>query len=191
MLISKFSRINKELICDRIGKNPYSKELTNLILERIDRETTFMHHVLPYAIDFLRELFGDVDLGDSYSSALRVLKRYYKEGEKLYDEYVEYLGELGAINIARGLEDKFFEEKSKNDEDFDPVYGKNTMEVYYKYQYSLFNIIKLDEKISELKKCEEEYDNERQAELEMNVEEIPKRPTGVRKILDYFKKKGN
>ncbi|MDE6292663.1 MAG: hypothetical protein K2L98_03165, partial [Bacilli bacterium] len=125
MWISKFSRINKELICDRIGKNPYSKELTNLLLERIDRETTFMHHVLPYAIDFLRELFGDVDLGDSYSSALRVLKKYYKEGEKLYDEYVEYIGELGAINITNGLVDKFLEEKSKNEEDFDPVYGKN------------------------------------------------------------------
>lgn len=176
---SKFSRVNKELIIDRIGKNPYSRELSNLIFTRIDMETTFMHHALPGAIDFLRELFGDVEFGSSYTSALEVLKSYYKEGEKLYKEYISYLGDIGAVNISDENRQIFLKEKEGLGE-MDASYGGNLMKVYDRYQYSLFNIVRLDEKIAEMQLLEDEYEKEL---LENKV--VPKR-TGVAKILDYF-----
>lgn len=177
---SKFASISKELICDRIGKNPYSKELTNLILTRIDMETTFMHHALPGAIDFLYKLFGDINLGDSYSSVLRVLKGYYKEGEFYYEEYMKHAEELGLVNMPDYLLDEIILDKWGNEGD----YIKKEMEVYLKYsRTSLCSIIKLDERIKELKQKEKECEEE---VGEVEVSKNKKR--GINKVLDYFKK---
>ncbi|MDE6142258.1 MAG: hypothetical protein K2G03_06605 [Bacilli bacterium] len=179
MWTDKFVRINKEVVIDRMGKNPYSKELTNLILTRVDMETTFMHHKLPGAIEFLRELFGDVDFGGSYLSALEVIKRYYKKGEKLHQEYMEYLRELGALNMTDAIKKEFLKEKEKLD-DFDSDYGWKLMQVYENYQYGLFNIVRLDEKIEEMKRMESEYDED-------VGNDVIKRNISSIKILDYFK----
>ncbi len=178
---SKFSRVNKEIICDRIGKEPYSKELTNLILTRIDMETTFVHHAFPDALDFLRKLFGDVDFGSNFISALEVLKRYYKAGNKLYEEYMEYVNELGSINETEELLLRFLEEKESNEESFDASHGRKLIEVYERYQYGLFNIVKLDEKIADYKRQENDEEIMKVGEAE------PKRKKGVMKMLDYFK----
>lgn len=178
---SKYSRANKELIIDRIGKNPYSKELVNLILTRIDIETTFMHHALPGAIDFLRNLFGDIDLGTSYTSALEVLKRYCKEGEQLHGEYLNYLDDLGALNISDEGKREFLKEKEQNEDGFDAEYGWKLMIVYSTYQYRLLNILKLDEKISSMQALEDEE------KKEMLENKVSKKKTMITKALDYFK----
>ena len=180
-MMSKFSRANKELICDRIGKAPYSRELTNLIFTRIDMETTFVHHAFPEALDYLYSLFGNVDLGSNFISALEVLKRFYKAGNKLYEEYLEYVSELGSLNESEELLLQFLEEKAKNEERFDASYGRKVIAVYERYQHALFNIVKLDEKIASYKEKENDENN-------IEVREYgSRRKKGIMKMLGYFK----
>lgn len=182
MMMSKFSRASKELICDRIGKEPYSKEIINLVFTRIDMETTFVHHAFPGALDLLRDLFGDIYLGSNFISALEVLKGYYKAGSKLYDEYFEYVREIGSIDVSEELLLEFLGEKERNEEGFDASYGRKLIQVYETYQYGLFNIVKLDEKITELQRKMDE------GEPEEVVEENLKKNNIVMKMLGYFNK---
>lgn len=180
MWVNKFSRINKELIIDKIGQMPYSKEITNLILEKIDMETTFIHHLLPSAMDFLISLFGEIQGRDSAFSNLNILKRYYKEGELYYEEYWKFLGELGSVDIPDNLLDEIIVDKWGNDAD----YVKKKMEVYMKYSStSLYSIIKLEERIKDLKRQEKEQEEEVR---KTGILENKKR--SISKVLANFKK---
>lgn len=179
---NNFSRMNKELIIDRLGKNPYSRELTNLMLTRIDMETTFMHHALPGAIDLLYSLFGDIDLGTSYVSALEVLKKYYKEGEVLYHEYLKYLGDLGAVNITDENKEEFLRERMEDNQIENISHSKKLMEVYTAYQYGLFNIVRLDEKIEEMQRLSDEYQKDHKSDDKKH------RKMKISQILSYINK---
>lgn len=174
---NKYSQINKKIIVDRIGKSPYSKEITNLILCKIDRETTFIHHLLPSAMEYLVTLFGEIRGRDSMFSNLDILKGYYKEGSVFYDEYIKYLDELGVTNITNAGVDEFARKMSDDEEE--EAYIRNTIRIYIKYaRTDLLNIMALEQKIEDMKKREEEWINTQEYH-EKNI---------VSKVLDYFRK---
>lgn len=173
---NKYSQINKRIIVDRIGKTPYSKEITNLILCEIDMETTFIHHLLPYAMEYLVVLFGDIQGRDSMFSNLDILKKYYRDGAKFYEDYISYLDKIGVTNITNDGIDDFLEEITSDEE---ASYIKNTIGVYLKYvKTDLFNIIAMEDKIADMKKKEDEWKKEREH----------KEKGRLSKVLDYFRK---
>lgn len=179
---SKFSKQTYELVISRIGKKDYNKEITNLILTKIDMETTFCHHLLPDAWDYLTSLFGSIRGYESMFSNLDILKRYYRDGEKYKAEYLEYLEELGASNEHDSFLRDFALERERNG---GPTadYIEGVINVYHKYRKTnMLNIIKLEDRIAVLKK---EYDALPEEEVESLDKKGKKR---ISKILDYFKR---
>lgn len=181
---NKFSKANYELVISRIGKKEYNKEITNLILTKIDMESTFCHHLLPEAMEYLVTLFGHVIGSDDMFTNLDTLKRYYREGEMYNEEYLCYLGELGVSNEHESFFCDYAKEKAINSS-VSADYVERCVQVYRKYsRTNMLNIIKLEDRINKLK---EEFEKRSREEEDKEISK-EKKVRGISKILDYFKR---
>ncbi len=185
---NKFSRINKELIIDRMGKKPYDKELTNLFLAKVDMETTFAHHMLPDAMAYLVSLFGEIRSNDSIWQNLAILKKFYREGERYQGDYIKYLDDLGVSNDHEVFLENFVSDPT-NCHGRDGDYVRKTIMVYRKYsRTSLLRIIKLEDQLAILEKQMDE-ENQQEKEMSDSLEiNVPSKKKGISKVLDYFRR---